>query len=96
MCVVIAADGYPGTYAKGDPISLPEPLPSGVAVIHAGTATDEAGQLVSAGGRVLGVTALAPTLREAADAAYGTCGEIGMVTKVYRRDIGARQFNRLP
>ncbi|MCF3652150.1 phosphoribosylamine--glycine ligase [Opitutaceae bacterium LMO-CP1] len=94
MCVVIAADGYPGAYAKGDPISLPEPLPSGVAVIQAGTAMDEAGQLVSAGGRVLGVTALAPTLREAADAAYATCEEIGMVTKVFRRDIGARQFNR--
>ena len=96
MCVVIAASGYPGDYAKGDPISLPSPLPSGVAVIHAGTATDEAGQLVSAGGRVLGVTALATNLRSAADAAYETCDAIGMATKVFRRDIGARQFNRLP
>ncbi|WP_221032984.1 phosphoribosylamine--glycine ligase [Actomonas aquatica] len=94
MCVVIAADGYPGDYPKGDPISVPEPLPSGVAVIHAGTSTDEAGQLVSAGGRVLGVTALAPTLRAAADAAYETCEAIGMATKVFRRDIGARQFGR--
>ncbi len=94
MCVVISAEGYPGNYPKGDPISLPEPLPSGVAVIHAGTGTDEAGQLVSAGGRVLGVTALAPSLRAAADAAYGTCEQIGMATKYFRRDIGARQFNR--
>ncbi len=96
MCVVISAEGYPDSYAKGDPISLPDPLPSGVWVIHAGTATDEAGQLVTAGGRVLGVTALAPTLRAAADAAYETCNAIGMVTKYFRRDIGARQFGRTP
>ena len=45
-------------------------------IIHAGTARNAAGQLVTNGGRVLGVTALAPTLREAADRAYAACDEI--------------------
>jgi len=94
MCVVIAANGYPGSYVKGDPINLPAPLAPGVSVIQAGTSLNAAGQLVSAGGRVLGVTAVAPTLRAAADLAYATCEQIKMSTKVFRRDIGARQFNR--
>lgn len=94
MCVVIAANGYPASYPKGTPIGLPSTLLPGVAVIHAGTAQDASGQLVTAGGRVLGVTALAPSLRAAADAAYATCEQIEMSTKVFRRDIGARQFNR--
>ena len=93
MCVVIAAKGYPGSYGKGDVIQLP-PLAPQVAVIQAGTGRNDAGELVTAGGRVLGVTALAPTLREAADAAYATCDQIQCTSKVFRRDIGARQFNR--
>jgi phosphoribosylamine--glycine ligase len=95
MCVVLAARGYPNSYAKGDPITIPDPLPAGVAVIHAGTSQNAAGQLVSSGGRVLGVTALAPTLRAAADAAYATCDAIKMSTKILRRDIGSRQFQRV-
>ena len=47
-----------------------------------------------AGGRVLGVTALAPTLRGAADSAYAVCDQLRCTTKYYRRDIGARQLNR--
>ncbi|MCC5023678.1 MAG: phosphoribosylamine--glycine ligase [Candidatus Synoicihabitans palmerolidicus] len=94
MCVVIAAAGYPGDYPKGDPINLPDPLPASVAVIQAGTAHDTSGQLVSSGGRVLGVTAVSTDLQSAADAAYATCDAIEMTTKVFRRDIGARQFNR--
>jgi phosphoribosylamine--glycine ligase len=47
------------------------------------------------GGRVLGVTALAPTLREAADRAYAVCGQIGCANKYFRRDIGARQLERM-
>jgi phosphoribosylamine--glycine ligase len=46
------------------------------------------------GGRVLGVTALAPSLREAADKAYRVCDQIVCVSKYFRRDIGARQLNR--
>lgn len=94
MCVVMAARGYPNAYPKGDRITLPDPLPEHVSVIHAGTARNEQGELVTAGGRVLGVTALAPSLRQAADLAYAVCEEIACASKVYRRDIGARQFNR--
>ena len=92
MCVVIAAKGYPGSYPKGDVIRLPDPLPPHVSIIQAGTATNDAGDLVTAGGRVLGVTALAPTLRTAADSAYDVCEQIECTSKVFRRDIGARQL----
>ena len=94
ICVVIAAKGYPDTYAKGDVIHLPATLPANVQIIHAGTAQNASGELVTAGGRVLGVTALAPTLRAAAAAAYTACAQIECAGKIYRRDIGAKQLNR--
>ena len=53
-----------------------------------------AGELVTNGGRVLGVTALAATLPQAAADAYAACAAIECTTKYYRRDIGARQLNR--
>jgi phosphoribosylamine--glycine ligase len=95
ICVVISAAGYPGPYPSGDEIVLPAPLPDGVTVLHAGTARDAHGRLVTSGGRVLGVTATGPTLREAASAAYGTCELIQCASKYYRRDVGARQLRRL-
>jgi phosphoribosylamine--glycine ligase len=94
ICVVVAAKGYPDSYAKGDVVTLPERLPPKVAIIHAGTARNTAGNLVTHGGRVLGVTALGPTLRAAAESAYAVCDAIECTTKYYRRDIGARQLNR--
>ncbi len=94
LCVVVAAKGYPGSFPKGDVIALPAPLPSGVTIYHAGTARNAAGDLVTNGGRVLGVTALASTLRGAADLAYGVCQRIGCASRYFRRDIGARQLNR--
>jgi phosphoribosylamine--glycine ligase len=94
MCVVIAARGYPDAYGKGEVIDFPAILPAGVSILHAGTARNAAGQTVTNGGRVLGVTALAPTLRRAADLAYGVCDQIGCASKYFRRDIGARQLNR--
>ncbi len=94
ICVVIAARGYPDAYPKGDAITFPPALPDNVQIIHAGTAKNAAGQVVTAGGRVLGVTALAHTLRAAADSAYAVCEQIECATKVYRRDIGAKQLNR--
>jgi phosphoribosylamine--glycine ligase len=96
ICVVVAARGYPDSYPKGDVIVLPpaSSLPSPVSIYHAGTARNAAGQLVMNGGRVLGVTALAPTLRAAADHAYAVCDQIQCAAKYYRRDIGARQLNR--
>ncbi|HEY8996222.1 MAG TPA: phosphoribosylamine--glycine ligase [Lacunisphaera sp.] len=96
ICVVIAAKGYPDSYPKGDVITFPpaSSLPSPVSIFHAGTAKNPAGQIVMNGGRVLGVTALAPTLREAAERAYAVCEQIQCVSKYYRRDIGARQLIR--
>lgn len=94
LCVVIAAQGYPDSYAKGDPIVIPSPLPDGVTVYHAGTARDPQGRIVTAGGRVLGVTAMASSLREAADRAYAACEQIECASKYFRRDIGARELNR--
>jgi len=96
ICVVIAAQGYPAKFPKGDPLTLPAALPAGVSILHAGTARNSAGQVVMNGGRVLGVTAVAPTLREAAANAYAVCDQIVCVSKYYRRDIGARQLNRRP
>jgi phosphoribosylamine--glycine ligase len=96
LCVVIAAKGYPEAFARGDPITLPhasELLPQ-TFIFHAGTAKNAAGQIVTNGGRVLGVTALAPTLRVAAARAYATCEIIECASKYFRRDIGARQLKR--
>ena len=94
LCVVVAAQGYPDKFTKGDVITLPPSLPASVTVYHAGTTFNAAGQIVTNGGRVLGVTALGSTLRQAADAAYAACDAIQCPTKYYRRDIGAKQLNR--
>lgn len=94
LCVVIAAKGYPDAYPKGDVIEFPPSLPAGVAIIHAGTARNAQGRIVTAGGRVLGVTATGATLAEAASKSYRVCDEIRCASKVFRRDIGARQLNR--
>jgi phosphoribosylamine--glycine ligase len=94
VCVVMAAKGYPESYAKGDLIELPAKLPDDVSILHAGTARNAAGQLVTAGGRVLGITAKAESLSSAIAKAYAVCSEIRCSSKYYRRDIGARQLNR--
>jgi phosphoribosylamine--glycine ligase len=94
VCVVIAAKGYPDHPRKGDVITFPDALPPQTTIIHAGTSRNAAGQIVASGGRVLGVTALASTLREAAARAYAACEKIDCASKYFRRDIGARQLNR--
>ncbi len=94
VCVVIAAQGYPNAYPKGDVITFPSPVPPGVTFYHAGTQRRSDGQIVTAGGRIVGVTALAPTLKAAAEAAYRVCDEVSCASKYFRRDIGARQLHR--
>ena len=94
MCVVVAAKGYPGSYSKGDVITLPSVLPPETWIIHAGTALNAQRQIVSSGGRVLGVCARASTLRAAANRAYAVCDQLRFASKYFRRDIGARQLNR--
>jgi phosphoribosylamine---glycine ligase len=93
ICVVVAAQGYPDRYPKGEAIAVPKLAPD-TWVVHAGTALNAQQQLVSAGGRVLGVCARAGTLRAAADRAYAVCTGLQYASKYYRRDIGARQLNR--
>lgn len=89
-CVVLASGDYPDAYAKGFPIKgVAEAgrLP-GVVVFHAGTVFD--GELKTAGGRVLGVTAIGKTLRAALDRAYEAARFISFPGMYYRRDIGAK------
>jgi phosphoribosylamine--glycine ligase len=91
VCVVVASGGYPGNYEKGKPIrGLDDPakLP-GVKVFHAGTALKE-NQIVTNGGRVLGVTALGKDLRTAQAAAYVAVEKIHFEGAHFRHDIAAR------
>jgi phosphoribosylamine--glycine ligase len=89
MTVVMAARGYPGGYARGEPIALPETDDPRVAIFHAGTSADGAG-VVSNGGRVLSVTARAASLGEARELAYATLDRVGWPGGFARRDIGWR------
>lgn len=91
-CVVMAAPGYPGDYPRGIPISVGE-LPPESWLIHAGTARHE-GQLVSSGGRVLGVTALAESVAAAVTKAYEAAECVSFEGAHFRRDIGARLTTR--
>jgi phosphoribosylamine--glycine ligase len=90
VCVVLAAEGYPGTPRAGGEIRIPETLGEGVAVFHAGTRRDEAGVLRAAGGRVLNVCARGPTLQAARDRAYAAVDAIDFPDGFCRRDIGWR------
>ena len=86
-CVILASKGYPTAYEKGYPISIPEEIASHVYV--AGAAQKD-GQLVTSGGRVLGVTAVADSLKEAIREAYAMAETIRFDNCYYRHDIGAR------
>ncbi len=91
MTVVMAAEGYPGSYEKGSVIAGLEALPedSWQMVFHAGTEARE-GRVVASGGRVLNVTARGDALREARDRAYAMADKIDWPEGFYRRDIGWR------
>ncbi len=89
VCVVLAADGYPGAYHKGDVISLPEQLPDWGLVIHAGTSLS-AGQVLTNGGRVLGIAAKGSGLAEARERAYQLVEQVSFPGMHYRKDIGAK------
>lgn len=94
VCVIMASGGYPGSYEKAKPIrGLDEAgkLP-GVKVFHAGTALKD-GQVVTSGGRVLGVTALGKDLKAAQKAAYAAVEKIQFDGAQFRRDIGAKAFS---
>jgi phosphoribosylamine--glycine ligase len=91
VCVVMASGGYPGNYPKGKVIKgldKANALPN-TKVFHAGT-TIKDGHVVTNGGRVLGVTAWAPTLKEAREAAYQAVALIDFEGAQFRRDIASK------
>ncbi len=95
VCVVMASQGYPGAYPKGLPIQgIDQAEAAGCLVFHAGTRRREDGVLVTHGGRVLGVTARAATVRQAVEKAYQGVSLIHWDGVEYRRDIAYRALNR--
>lgn len=92
VCVVLASDGYPGSYEKGKVILGIEEAEEldGVTVFHAGTALNQDDELVTNGGRVLNVVALADTFEDARELAYEACDKINFEGKQYRHDIALR------
>jgi phosphoribosylamine--glycine ligase len=96
VCVVIASGGYPGTYESGKAIAGLQKAAKvdGVMVFHAGTAV-KGRQIVTNGGRVLGVTAIGENIKEAIDRAYLAAKEIQWSGSYYRRDIGHKALARL-
>jgi len=96
MCVVISSGGYPGSYETGHEILGLEQANAvkNTVVFHAGTGL-EGNTVVSAGGRVLGVTSLGDTVEEAIKTAYEASAKISFKDHFYRRDIGAKALKRL-
>jgi phosphoribosylamine---glycine ligase len=94
VTTVVAASGYPDKVRTGDVIQLPAPE-EGVEIFHAGTARDQTtGELVTAGGRVLGVTAVASTLLEATELSRSHAEAVSFSGKQLRRDIAWRELTR--
>ena len=93
VTTVLAARGYPDRPEKGAVIDIPA-LPPDVLLFHAGTTRDAGGALRVAGGRVLNVTALAPTVTAAAAASRAACERIAFDGKTWRRDIARREIDR--
>ncbi len=93
ICVVVAARGYPGDFARGEPIGLPDVDNPRVQVFHAGTRMQD-GAPVSNGGRVLGVSAQGPSFEAAHGLAYAAAEAIDWPGGFFRRDIGWRALGR--
>ena len=89
-CVILASDGYPKKYASGFPITIPETLKHDAQVYVAGARRAEDGTLLTAGGRVLGVTAVADSLKQAIANAYDAAADVTFENAYKRNDIGAR------
>ncbi|KAL6985449.1 Phosphoribosylamine--glycine ligase, chloroplastic [Sarracenia purpurea var. burkii] len=97
MVVIMASNGYPGSYKKGTVIrnlEEAEHVAPSVKVFHAGTALDADGNFIATGGRVLGATAKGRDLQEARDRAYQAVEEINWQGGFYRQDIGWRALPR--
>jgi phosphoribosylamine--glycine ligase len=96
LCVVISAKGYPGSYEKGKIISGLDSFKGleDTVVFHSGTATNNKGELITSGGRVLGVTALGSDIRSAKDNAYRAVEKIHFDGMHVRKDIGDKGIKR--
>lgn len=95
VCVVLASNGYPGKYEKGKLISgIDDAEKFGAVVFQAGTKLDAGGNLVTAGGRVLGVTALGDDIADAVNHAYRAVNCISWDGMQFRRDIAHRALER--
>jgi phosphoribosylamine---glycine ligase len=94
VTVVLASAGYPASASSGDPIGGLDDVSRDVEVTHAGTARDAQGGLVTAGGRVLNVTALGATPAAARDGAYAAADLITFEGRQLRRDIALRAVER--
>ncbi|MBD1564549.1 phosphoribosylamine--glycine ligase [Vibrio sp. S12_S33] len=93
--IVLAAGGYPADYAKGDVISgLPQQEVEGEKIFHAGTTNNDAGDVVTNGGRVLCATALGNSVSEAQQRAYALTKQVSWNGMFYRNDIGYRAIAR--
>ncbi|GAA0881080.1 phosphoribosylamine--glycine ligase [Algoriphagus jejuensis] len=90
--VVMVSGGYPGSYDKGFPISLPSSAENSV-IFHAGTVQNSAGEIVNQGGRVIAVTGFGKELQDAVDNAFATVEKISWNKAYYRRDIGQDILN---
>jgi phosphoribosylamine--glycine ligase len=90
VTVVLASAGYPASASKGDVIAGLDDVPELIEVTHAGTALGEDGSIVTAGGRVLNVTALGATVAGARDAAYAAAAQITFDGRQLRSDIALR------
>ena len=94
LCVVVSSDGYPGSFAKGQPIGgLDAVEAAGTTVFHAGT-SEKDGAIVNSGGRVLGVTALGTTVSKAQAKVYKALEKLEWPGGFYRKDIGYRAIER--
>jgi phosphoribosylamine--glycine ligase len=91
LTVVLAADGYPGSYKKGTPIHGLDALPEDAfhMMFHAGTDSAD-GRIIATGGRVLNATGRGATLEEARDRAYSLADAVDWSDATFRRDIGWR------
>ena len=94
MVVVLASKGYPESYPKGEIIEVPENLPEGTQLVHAGTSLADSGEVITSGGRVLGAVGIGSNLGEAAKKAYLLCDQVAFDSKYFRRDIGHHELNR--
>ncbi|HSY70193.1 MAG TPA: phosphoribosylamine--glycine ligase [Edaphobacter sp.] len=100
VCVIAASAGYPGKYVSGKPIhglrpADPDKPIEDVVVFHSGTAIKD-GQIVTAGGRVLAISSVAPDLQSALDKAYAELSKISFEGMQFRRDIGYRALSQEP